>query len=122
MKKYNKKVIVLVVIIISFINVGIYTKNYKNYNETLATMVKEVKEYGFVDALEIIFSYEDLSIEEIEMGEESCKYRLSFNGDYNKFVPVVNYIKGFKQVISIDNINILSKEKVCFDLTLIKNK
>jgi|GEM_PF-3500816 len=120
--KLNILITVTAVIVIT----NLYLYNfYSNITKEVIGEYKskvDKKNYGFVDALEIILSYESLNIVEMSMDGELCSYKVSFNGNYKEFVPIVNYLKGFQSVESLNNILIIPNEKITFDITFIKNK
>ena len=80
------------------------------------------KTYGFVDALEILYSYENLNIDNIDVENDRCIYTISFNGQYDELLSILEYLIGFDEVISIDNINIKNMKDVTFNIEFIKNK
>ncbi|MBS5823217.1 MAG: hypothetical protein KID00_05045 [Clostridium argentinense] len=127
MKRFRLiKLNILIIVTVASIMANLYLYNfYSNISKEVIgeyELKEDKKNYGFVDALETILSYESLDIVEMSMDGELCNYKVNFNGSYKELMPIVNYLKGFQSVESINNIIIIPNEKITFDITFIKNK
>ncbi|MGG7164005.1 hypothetical protein [Clostridium ihumii] len=117
------KIIIIFFLLISVFNVKLYVDNYVKLKDESVTVTNTIeKTYGFVDALEILYSYENLNIDNIEVENDRCIYTISFNGQYDELLSILEYLIGFDEVISIDNINIKNMKDVTFNIEFIKNK
>lgn len=117
------KIIIIFFLLISVFNVKLYVDNYVKLKDESVTVINTIeKTYGFVDALEILYSYENLNIDNIEVENDRCIYTISFNGQYDELLSILEYLIGFDEVISIDNINIKNMKDVTFNIEFIKNK
>lgn len=117
------KIIIIFFLLISVFNVKLYVDNYVKLKDESVTVINTIeKTYGFVDALEILYSYENLNIDNIDVENDRCIYTISFNGQYDELLSILEYLIGFDEVISIDNINIKNMKDVTFNIEFIKNK
>lgn len=127
MKRFKLiKLNILIVLAVIIVMTNLYLYNfYSNITTEVIgdyKLKEDKKSYGFVDALEIILSYESLNIVEISTEGEFCSYKVNFDGNYKELMPIINYLKGFQSVDSVNNIIIIPNEKITFDITFIKNK
>lgn len=112
-------IVVIVLVLSTAVNLLIYSmcNNFKS-KETIATVEKV---YGFTDSLELIFSYENLDVKDVEITTNGVKYEIIFYGTYKEFIPIAQYLSESEEVLELNNINIC-EDNVTFNLNTIKNK